>query len=150
MNERRLPRMTTRRWMIAIAMGALLLAGEIAIKRRAEYLRLAGLHAHEEACCRLGLIECVRYIEEGERLGERMSIHADPATLALEPLHRLLDSKSDYEAYERVMNLPFRRSALDNWITRIAYHVALRRKYEVASKRPWLSVEPGPAVLAID
>lgn len=43
---RRLPRMTTRRWMVAVAVASLLLIAFVTLRRAARYTRLAAAHAH--------------------------------------------------------------------------------------------------------
>jgi hypothetical protein len=48
----RLPRMTTRRWMIAVAVVALSVAGEQMRRRAVQYRRQAEHHARIELVCR--------------------------------------------------------------------------------------------------
>jgi hypothetical protein len=83
----RLPRMTTRRWTIAVAVVALLLGAYVTWHRAVHFIRLAALHAAEAQMI-------------------RSSPSDDP---------RLAD-----------------------------YHEGLARKYERASARPWLLVDPDP------
>jgi hypothetical protein len=136
--------MTTRQGIIAIAVVAALLAAEDT-RQQWIYLRRRALsHAHAEASWRLSLATCVRDVEKKERLGSALSIQPGSLMLALEPVHRLVDEKSSYDAYWEVMNLPIARRRLDNARDNVVYHAAMRRKYEFASRRPWLSVAPDP------
>jgi hypothetical protein len=102
-----LPRMTTRRWLIAVAVVAVCLGSGILITRSRSYAALCAFHAEGEK-------ECRRIVEafEGRRL--------DAAVW------------KDWIAHAR------RARRL------LPYHAALRRKYELASRRPWLPVEPDP------
>src|SRR5262245_46523651 len=103
----RLSRMTTRQWMIAVAVVAVGVGAGMLIVRSRSYAALAALHAESEK-------ECRRIVEADE--GNRL----DPAIW------------KDWIAYAR------------RGRTRLLYHAALRRKYERASRRPWLPVEPDP------
>jgi hypothetical protein len=99
--------MTTRRWMIVVAIVAVGVGAGMLIMRSRSYAALAALHAESEN-------ECRRIVEADE--GNRL----DAAIW------------KDWIAYARRS----RRLLL--------HHAALRRKYELASRRPWLPVEPDP------
>jgi hypothetical protein len=144
-----LPRMTTRRWMIVIAVGAVLLGAETTRQRRVAFRRRATDHARAEKSYRRHLDCYLQKVEEGERLTSRMSpssrrfVDVSMLTQALAPLGRLADSRPDFEASE-ARNLPMYRSAVDRFAADVAYHAAMRHKYELASRHPWLSIEPDP------
>jgi hypothetical protein len=103
----RLPRMTTRRWMIAVAIVAIGFGALILVHRSRSYAALAALHADAEN-------ECRRIVEAAEGFA---------------------------------LDAPIWRG----WVTNarrsrrlLPYHAALRRKYDLASRRPWFAVEPDP------
>ena len=87
------PRMTTRRLMVFIAVVAALMTAEMTRQRWVNLRRQAAYHAHAEACLRIALASTLHDVEEGVRLSKRMSKDGDVLTLALEPLHRVFDSK---------------------------------------------------------
>jgi hypothetical protein len=103
----RLLRMTTRRWMIAVAVAAVCVGVWMLIMRARSYAALAASHAEGEK-------ECRRIVEASENM------RFDPAVW------------KDWIAYARHSRRLF------------VYHAGLRRKYELASHRPWLPVEPDP------
>jgi hypothetical protein len=103
----RLPRMTTRRWMVAVAIVAVGIGTWMLIERSRSYAALGSLHAESEK-------ECRRIVEAFE--GSRFDPVIWGEALALVRRSRKL----------------------------LPYHAALRRKYERASRRPWLPVEPDP------
>jgi hypothetical protein len=137
-------RMTTRRWMIAVAAAAILLGAEDMRRRRDHLRRRAGEEARTEEMYRRHLAFYRQKVQEGERLAGPRSWPADPmSTRALDPLRRLLDGRPEPEPYA-VRNLAMFRSAVERFTSDVARHAALRRKYERASGRPWLPVEPDP------
>jgi hypothetical protein len=99
--------MTTRRWMIAVAVVAIGVGAWMLIMRSRSYAALATLYAESEK-------ECRRIVEadEGNRLDA--AIWKDWITYARRSRRLLL------------------------------HHAALRRKYELASRQPWLPVVPDP------
>ena len=103
----RLIRMTTRRWMVAVAIVAIGFGAFILVQRSRSYAALAALHADDEN-------ECRRIVEAVEGIPLDAPIWRDWAANARRS-RRLLQ-----------------------------YHAALRRKYDLASRRPWLAVEPDP------
>ena len=126
----RLPRMTTRRWMIAAAVvGALAWVGVTAWKIRRNFLhyrnRIAYAKSMEtEVARRLANAKAgLRYVE-----------------FAMSPKGKSLN--------EPPKTLP-RRTA--NWTSlialrkrQIAYYQQMQAKYERASRHPWLPVPPDP------
>jgi hypothetical protein len=103
----RLPRMTTRRWMVVVVIVAVVLGAGMLIQRSRSYASLASVHAESEK-------ECWRIVQAFE--GSRF----DPVIWREALVH-------------------VRRSR-----RLFPYHAALRRKYELASRRPWLPVEADP------
>jgi hypothetical protein len=135
--------MTTRRLMVFIAVVAALMTAEMTRRRWVYLRRHATYHAHSEACLRIAVASALHQVEEGERLSKRMSMDGDGLlSSALEPLHRFLDSKPDYEAYLKVINLPLRRLNVENLKGQLADHAVMRQKYELALKRLWLAIDP--------
>jgi hypothetical protein len=115
----RLPRMTTRRWMIAVAAVGLLMGGCIGgyrLKRWYDhFLDHARVHAFLEVASRRA--------EHAEReLSEKITgSGSGPKTQRAVCLRKIL------------------------YFSRIAsYHAAMARKYQHAADRPWLPVEPDP------
>jgi predicted nucleic acid-binding protein len=103
----RLPRMTTRRWMVAVSIVAVGLGAWILITRSRSYADLAAWHADRE--------------NEVRRVAEAFE-----------------GGQFDADIWRDALALARRSRRL------IAYHSALRRKYVLASRRPWLPVEPDP------
>jgi hypothetical protein len=111
----RLPRMTTRRLMIAVAVLSLMLGGEAAHRRWAPISKVYRAKARVSAVRAL-LVECevVNY-----SFMRKSSSRSDPA------------NRRDAERYAR-------------WNRLIAHHRALEKKYERIASRPWLHIEPDP------
>jgi hypothetical protein len=103
----RLPRMTTRRWMVVVAVVAIGFALWILGVRSRSYAIQANYHGMQEHKIRWVVQE---YEANWVGYSGRWSIEA------------LIDRE------RRI----------------ITYHEALKRKYELASHRPWLPVEPDP------
>jgi hypothetical protein len=118
----RLPRMTTRRWMIAVVAVGSLTWATLLQRRRAHYLSRAAQHANVERAWRAALARLtvprrvVRNTQDG------------PETRVLPPL--IADSV--FAGMERRA----RQSA--------EYHARLRVKYQRAGARPWGAVPPDP------
>jgi hypothetical protein len=111
----RLPRMTTRRWMIAVAVVALLIGAAVAIDRRSKrFARLAASHADVAM----------------EHFSTVMAFGGDPPPL------------QEIEKYPPAAQGPVRY--LHRAKTLMLYHRALKEKYDRAARYPWLSVEPDP------
>jgi hypothetical protein len=107
--------MTTRRWMIAVAVVALLIGAGIQIDRRSK--RFAGLAAsHANAA--------MKYFST------LMIFGGDPPPL------------QEIEQYPPAAQGPVRH--LYRAKTLMVYHRALKAKYDRAAGYPWLPVEPDP------
>jgi hypothetical protein len=118
----RLPRMTTRRWMLAVAVVAIVIAGLIEVCRlghlRQVYLAVAREYADEAHEIRRG--------DDGRSDGRMVLIRSI--------------------AGERPASLQSREGMvyLDRIARAAAYCDQLRAKYERAARYPWLPVEPDP------
>jgi hypothetical protein len=102
--------------MIAVAVVALLLGGEMMRRRRQRYREQADFHAFAEAFCARDV-----------RMA-RATPPAPPGGTAASLLN--LDGAD--------------RTAVEQAASAAAYHAAMKRKYERAARYPWLSVEPDP------
>ena len=126
----RLPRMTTRRWMVAVALVALALASGIGLHRilrlRRLYRSRAEMYAQGEQGVRSMLV-----LYERAREG--------PAG------HRSLGAPAapDGDASGRIM-LRYRPEAVAYQLKLLGRFAALREKYERAAANPWLPVDPDP------
>ncbi len=100
----RLPRMTTRRLMVAVAVVAIALGIGVITMRMS---RTAQIYRQKAAALARAEVSLIKLIPEVERNGE------DPEWLEV-----------------------FRR--------RLVYAAAMKKKYEDASRYPWLPVEPDP------
>jgi hypothetical protein len=111
----RAPRMTTRRWMGAVAVVALLIGAARAMDRRSKrFARLATSHAHVAM----------------EHLSTLMDFGGDPPPLEeIEKLPPAVQGPARY--LHRAKSL-------------VLYHRALKDKYDRAARYPWLPVEPDP------
>src|SRR5262249_21597887 len=109
-----LPRMTMRRWMIAVAVVGVPTAAIIASDRQAERRDLLLYRARPHT-------ETARKYES-----------STPAIIA-----HLGCPKAIYQRAEL-------RHLLEIQPRRIAYHEAMARKYRDAARHPWLPVEPDP------
>src|SRR4051812_15454307 len=107
----KLPRLRFRLWwlMVLVAIVAASLAAETTRHRWVHFRRLAAYHAHAEACYSMALVSTQRDIEEGERLNKGLSVAELAVERASEPFHRLIDSKEEYKAYRKLVNLPMNR-----------------------------------------
>lgn len=153
----RLPRMSTRRWMVAVALISIGLGGYLEgrrLKRRHdEYLTRAGWHT--------ALAESLR---RPRWLSARLARYDHPESDSPEPLEQCtLDSETEParsdvdERFEQararaVATADFRRRfVIDSYRKRAEYdqrqaeyHAALGRKYAAAASQPWLPVGPDP------
>lgn len=112
----RFPRMTTRRWMVAVVVGSLPFA--VVRLRAARFAQLAD--SHEAAERALGLSDLETYL--------------------------LLSTPQGGEnpPPERVKALDWWEQRLRPWREFITYHSALAGKYRSAAARPWSWVAPDP------
>lgn len=115
----RLPRirMTTRRWVAAVAviglMIGLMIGGGVRLKQRGDYL-LSLARSHQK--------EVASSTARGEALKSRLG---GTSGMSDEEIMHL------YRTYERMMD-------------RADHHAAMARKYERAARYPWLPVAPDP------
>lgn len=127
----RLPRMTMRRWMIAVAVVAALLGAELARRRIREYRFMASeykieavYHARSSRDSRKAHRRWIDSAQDTEgKAGE-----TDDVTLRAFYIERVSEARSSAES----------EAALAQ------YQEAMRKKYERAAGRPWESVPPDP------
>jgi hypothetical protein len=156
-------RMTTRRWLIAVAIAAVIIATtREAWQRRSARLALVAMHAAKERQAILRLRILMRPPPPPAPLSSL-------ATVTLPPMN-LLPVLPTNERQQRAMmaeewsgnpvwrgrfpRAPSRvnpaevRRLLDGPVNQAQseanYHAAMRRKYEEAASRPWRSVAPDP------
>jgi hypothetical protein len=112
----RLPKMTTRRWIVAVAaigLVILMIGGVVVLKQRRDYF-LTLVQSHQN--------EVDSSTARGKALKSRFEGTSEMTT---EEIMRL------YRDYDRMM-------------TRAEHHASLARKYERAARYPWLPVERDP------
>jgi hypothetical protein len=164
----RVPRMTTRRWLIAAMTIALALGSyREAIrlkKKRSVCLMRAAWHAEQEAYCRrLSLSQLTHTDIRGEADQEPRpspTSSAEPDK-AIELVFQLPPERSDRsEGHDRFRAAQARQYALADRTRKLAddfrreqskyhaaqadYHAMLARKYQAAASHPWLPVEADP------
>jgi hypothetical protein len=161
-----LSRMTTRRWMIAVALAAILTTTGLAWHRRAYYRQQAAMHFQMErkskavalalrprprtarvtdvtGAVNLGLAVIERDKNDPRRL-QAVGVSADPISLAR------YDRFPDVERRVRQAEAEFRQSsALLESLRKKAedqavYHRRLRQKYDQAANQPLLPIAPDP------
>jgi hypothetical protein len=111
----RVPRMTTRRWALVVAVLSLILGAEAAYRRWATTSKVYRAKARV-AAVRAILVECEVVDDSFVR---RSSPRPDP------------DDPRDGDRRAR-------------WDRLIAHHRALQEKYDRIASRPWLPIEPDP------
>jgi hypothetical protein len=126
----RLPQMTTRRWMIAVAAFALVLGGVIEGGRLARRAR-----DYQQTGESLYIFAWQAWRERLEALSLADSLNRSAAIQAASPDLQASgrNAKKRAEFHQETARL----SGL-----RAAYYVRLAKKYEYASRHPWLPVEP--------
>ena len=110
----RFPRMTMRRWIVAVVVviGPMIGGGVLLIRQRRDYfLTLAQLHHNEVAP------SMARGTALKSRLGSISGMSPEIGQI--------------YRDYDRMMD-------------RANHHTAMAHKYEHAARYPWLPVEPDP------
>jgi hypothetical protein len=164
----RVPRMTTRRWMIAAMTIALALGcyrEAIRLKhKRAVCLMQATWHAEEEAYRRrLSLSQLTRtdLRDEADQEPTPSPTPIPELDKAIEQVFQLPPERSDRsEGHDRFRAAQARRDASADRMRKLAdevrreqskyhatqadYHAVLARKYRAAASHPWLPVEPDP------
>jgi hypothetical protein len=129
----RLPRMTTRRWMVivvivGVVMGAIV--GGVRLKRRHSYfLARVQSHAEREDDCR-----------ERKRLFDALEWNS-----AAEIEWKTKDKQGGSPEVARAKRTRALVHDHKERATRgIAYHAAMAQKYRYAARYPWFPVEPDP------
>jgi hypothetical protein len=160
----RLPRMTVRRWMLAVAIVAVVvsvwrlcwsrhrrfsLRAAIEMKEATRLTRLAAPAKARAAPEPRSLANRDAASEEGEALELAIHLIQSPAFakgLAARMLQSLAERgmapRRDIAIEEARARLHMRLAS--KYQRRAEYHAILGRKYQAAAARPWLSVEPGP------
>jgi hypothetical protein len=128
----RLPRMTTRRWMIVVVIVGLLMGG-VRLKQRRNRFRFRA-QIHEQRAAFYPKLESRERKICAELPGmiaelEKLKRYRGPAEAHLTALKVQLDQS---------------RTNLARWTNRIAYDAALAHKYQHAARYPWLPLEPDP------
>jgi hypothetical protein len=128
----RLPRMTTRRWMIAVAGAALLLGGAVGGNR------LKQVHS------RL-LFHEARYTEWHNREWDDWVLiqHCENLLARRERQNPSGGSIDPFIERTRARLAQLREKAADD-ARRLAHHETMVRKYLHAARYPWLAVAPDP------
>lgn len=145
-----LPRMTTRRWMIAAAVVAMFLAAAIMVQRRRESFRQlaiawaddGGAYEHQ-----LGII----VPDPTDQNRARDWIHAIGKAAGVDPRGTgVPTSRLEFALCVAEALRPHRRNegippSIVEWTRRrVEYAHQLRLKYEHAARYAWLPVEPDP------
>jgi hypothetical protein len=130
----RLPRMTTRRWMVAVAIGGLAMGGIVGgvrLKRRQEYF--GSLAERCSAAEEMWLKSARRYEADIRQTTKELELFEKHPPLSgpslLEDTHGHLRRSLD------------RQAALAR---KSAHYARLKQKYRYAARYPWRPVEPDP------
>jgi hypothetical protein len=110
----RLPRMTTRRWIIVVAIVALVVGGMVLARRQGVYRVRAAFYAQQEQVATRRLRH---WTQEVVRFSGRPQSDEQ---------RRLAELMEDYSR------------------DRVAYHARLKVKYRRAAHYPWLPIAPDP------
>ncbi len=128
----RLPRMTTRRWMIAVAVvGSLMGAGQL--KRRHDYF---SARHRTQAQMNEFLRNAEAFLREAARL--------EDGSLRPPRGHESLRDPVMIEFYKMDTLRMVRDRNPVGWASMVDYHAEMVRKYGRAASYPWLLVEPDP------
>ena len=137
----RRPRMTTRRWMIAVAVVASVMSGIVAhrIKRRQDdFLRRSTAHARSVVAIAEAKVDIDESIKRGASL-------MDGRVRQLTVVGQWPDGRPGQSPMEMLKAALSRQRGESQRMDRaIRYHAALARKYEFAALHPWLPVEADP------
>jgi hypothetical protein len=135
----RLPRMTTRRWMLVVGVFALAIGGTI------EGVRLKRRHDEFVAKCEHHT-ERKQFLEMLERYGDVFARGYSLGPFDEDILEREQKSFQPVwsSAEEKEAFLASKQQFLQGITPRLAYHATMARKYERAARYPWLPVEPDP------
>jgi hypothetical protein len=133
----RLPRMTTRRWMAAVAIVAVAIGGEMMRRRSVSYRGQANRYALAEAKVRTwGKNSDQRTAEHKKHLRKVQSFAESGGGAFRASWKSFIDSATRSVTLASEEAERFHRLA--------AHYAALRMKYERAARYPWLPVEPDP------
>jgi hypothetical protein len=127
------PRVTTRRWMIAIAIAGLMLGGLVSAcrlwRRHEVFLLRHQYHMRMSAWCAVqgGVIH------DSSRIYDRITDLLEGRKAGLDIILGLLSSRPLLDADRPTVARLHRITA---------YHAAMARKYLRAARYPWLAVEP--------
>jgi hypothetical protein len=128
------PRMTTRGWMIAVAIVGLLMGGLVGVCRLAKQRELMLLHYRHH----MRMLDWCR-VQEGA---------VCDSSRIYDGITEILEGKAGLDRQLGLMSsrplIDADRPALARLRRITAHHAALARKYEHAARYPWLSVEPDP------
>jgi hypothetical protein len=147
-------RFTTRRFIVLVAILATLLASGITVNQlvhlRAVYRERAIHHGQEELDAR----SVLSYVAEIDDAYKEAAVGIDDPTIdaaAAKKLKELMKSDPDVrmvafslvqqKKLEKEMTEPF-KEVIKSARSEVEYHAYLKRKYERAAARPWLSVLP--------
>ena len=148
--------------MALVAIVATLMGSGLTVKRlidlRADYQKRAIHHEQNESVARfmLGHLEELRGISAGAE-AEPVEPSMDPATR--ERLTELM--KSDPELQKSAANMEQEKKLVKEVTnsfeeaakvarSEVEYHASLKRKYERAAARPWMSIPPDPKESGVD
>jgi hypothetical protein len=156
----RMPRMTTRRWMIAAAVVALLITAAQTGRRWMIYRKLTSWHERQALDFQIQELDAKieRAEEERRERQKRWKRHEQLSLIAgeweanplakqpvyLRPVRSLAASMKNIRAdrtTERVRREPSRAEEAG---LLAAYHARLTQKYRLAASRPWMYVPPDP------
>jgi hypothetical protein len=99
----RLPRMTTRRWMVAVAVAAIGLGAWVLVVRSREYAVQAGNHGHHEAMCWLTI----------------HAYEADPRSVTVsgpKPVEAIIDQSRRRAGYYAALKRKYEQAAHRPWL----------------------------------
>ena len=136
----RLPRMTTRRWMIAVAIVGMLTGGAVGVfrlkERHDQSLAYARQHDHLECLYKVQS----RLVQDSSQISDRiLELVEDPRQVALGSRWEFLHLRPLVDGdRQTVASLP----------RKVAYHAAMAQKYRNAARYPWLPIEPESSLTA--
>ena len=131
----RMPRMTTRRWMIVVAIVGLLMSVRCPAQAKAEPPSVSSSISRAAGGFRSEVGESRKTNLFGVPRADRRAREAR----ALQRSRARSISLGGPE-----IRLDQSRSNLARWTNRIAYYAAMTHKYQYAARYPWLPVEPDP------
>jgi hypothetical protein len=126
--------MTTRRWMIAAAVVALLISPIQLKRRRDSFLALARYHASQEVLCGdrgRDVKESIEGFDAWIRAGDKIARGNGASSILLDNTRLKSERASLIEAAA-------------NCKRATAFHAEMSRKYAYAARHPWLPLEPDP------